>query len=132
MALGVALGVALPFLCASDFFVGRAFVHAQNIILLLPAYYTFCVPAYVALISLDRLLGAVKREQVFTRDNVRHLRVISWACFAAALVLALDAYVSLSFFALAVVAAFFGVVLRAMKNLFAAAVALQDENDYTI
>jgi hypothetical protein len=132
MVLGVALGIALPFLCMSDFFVGRAFVHAQNIMLLMPAYYAFCVPAYVALIALDRLLAAVKRGQVFTEGNVRYLRVITWACFAAALVLAVSLRVSLVFFALAIIAAFFGVVLRAMKNLFAAAVALQDEHDYTI
>jgi hypothetical protein len=132
MALGVALGIALPFLCAGDFFVGRAFVHAQNILLLLPVYYAFCVPAYLALIALDRLLAAVKRDEVFTHGNVRRLRVISWACLAAALVLAISAFVSLTFFALAVIAAFFGVVLRAMKNLFAAAVELQTESDYTI
>ena len=132
MLLGLALAIALPFLCASDFFVGRAFVHAQNIMLLLPAYYAFCLPAYVALVTLDRLLAAVQRGQVFTANNVRRLRLISWACFAAAVVLAISGYVSLTFLALAIIAVFFGVVLRAMKNLFAAAVALQDENDYTI
>jgi hypothetical protein len=132
MVLGVALGIALPFLCTGSFFVGRAFVHAQNILLLMPAYYAFCVPAYAALIALDRLLAAVKRGQVFTAGNVRRLRIISWACFAAALVLAASSCVSLAFFALAVIAAFFGVILRAMKNLFAAAVALQDEYDHTI
>jgi hypothetical protein len=132
MALGLALAVALPFLCASDFFVGRAFVHAQNITLLMPAYYAFCVPAYTALVALDRLLAAVKGGQVFTADNVRYLRIISWACFAAALVLAISFSVSLSFFVLAILAAFFGVVLRVVKNLFAAAVALQDDYDHTI
>jgi Na+-translocating ferredoxin:NAD+ oxidoreductase RnfE subunit len=132
MGLGVVLGIVLPLLCTNGFFVGRAFVHAQNIMLLMPAYYAFCVPAYTALVALDRLLAAVKRGQVFTEGNVRRLRVISWACFAAALVLAISAYVSLSFFALALIAAFFGVVLRAMKNLFAAAVALQDDYDHTI
>jgi hypothetical protein len=132
MVLGIALAIALPFLCVSGFFIGRAFVHPQNIMLLMPAYYTFCVPAYTALVALDRLLAAVKRGQVFTGGNVRCLRVISWACFAAALVLVASSYVSLTFFALAVIAVFFGVVLRAMKNLFAAAVALQDDYDHTI
>jgi hypothetical protein len=132
MGLGIVLAVALPFLCTNGFFVDRAFVHAQNILLLMPAYYAFCVPAYTALVALDRLLAAVKRGQVFTEGNVRRLRVISWACIAAALVLAVSACVSLSFFALALIAAFFGVVLRAMKNLFAAAVALQDDYDHTI
>jgi hypothetical protein len=132
MALGVILAVILPFLCTSDFFISHAFIHPQNIMLLMPAYYAFCVPAYTALISLDRLLAAIRQDRVFTQDNVRHLRVISWACIVAALVLAVASYVSIAFFALAILAAFFGVVLRVVKNLFAAAVALQDENDYTI
>jgi hypothetical protein len=142
MAAGALLAIALPFLCAGDAFFGRALIEAQNAALILPTYYAFCVPAYTALFSLDRLLAAVKRGEVFTGGNVRCLRVISWACFAAALVLAVAAYVSLAlavspyvcvaFFALAVVAAFFGVVLRVVKNLFAAAVELQDESDHTI
>jgi hypothetical protein len=132
MLLGVLLGIALPFLCVGGFFEGRAFIAAQNALLVMPAYYAFCVPAYTALVSLDRLLVAVRRGEVFSARNVRYLRTISWACFAAAGVLLASSAVSLTFFALAIIAAFFGVVLRVVKNLFAAAVALQDENDLTI
>ncbi|MCL1846699.1 MAG: DUF2975 domain-containing protein [Coriobacteriia bacterium] len=132
MALGVVLAALLPFLCTGGFFHGRAFIDAQNIPLIMPAYYAFCVPAYVALISLDRLLAAVKRNEVFTAKNVRLLRIISWASFAAAAVLAISSYVSITFFALAIIATFFGIILRAMKNLFAAAVELQEESKLTI
>ena len=132
MGLGALLAIALPLLCANGFFVGRAFVRAENVLLILPVYYAFCVPAYAALFSLDRLLAAIKRGEVFTAGNVRYLRRISWACVAAAIVLLAGTWVSVTFFALAVLAAFFGVVLRVVKNLFAAAVELQDENDYTI
>jgi len=132
MALGVILAIALPFLCTSGFFDNRAFIAAQNVMLIMPAYYCFCVPAYIALFSLDRLLAAVKREEVFTPKNVRYLRIISWACFAAALILAISALVSITFFAFAIISTFFGIILRAMKNLFAAAVELQDESNYTI
>jgi hypothetical protein len=95
-------------------------------------YYAFCIPAFVALFSLDRLLAAIKRSEVFTAGNVRYLRIISWACFAAAFVLLVGSFAHLFFFALAILAAFFGIVLRVVKNLFAAAVELQNENDYTI
>ena len=132
MALGIALAAILPFLCTGDFFHGRAFISAENILLIMPAYYAFCVPAYVALIALDRLLAAVKRSEVFTAKNVRLLRIISWASFAAAAVLAISSYVSITFFALAIIATFFGIILRAMKNLFAAAVELQEVNKLTI
>jgi hypothetical protein len=132
MALGVALAVALPFLCAGDFFMGRALLAPEHVVWIMPVYYAFCVPAYIALGSLDRLLASIRREEVFTHGNVRHLRVISWMCLVASLVLLVSSLVSIVFFALAVLAAFFGVILRAVKNLFAAAVDLKHENDFTI
>lgn len=132
MALGALLALALPFLCSSSFFAGRALIDPALIFWLMPLYYGFCVPAYIALFSLDRLLGAVKREEVFTARNVRYLRIISWCCFGAAAVLLAGELISMVFIVLAILAAFFGIVLRVVKNLFAAAVALKDENDYTI
>ena len=132
MALGLILAIALPFLCTNGFFELRAFISHDYIIYIMPVYYSFCLPAYTALISLDRLLTAVKHGEVFTEKNVRYLRIISWACFAVALVLLISALVSIMFFAFAIVATFFGIVLRSVKNLFAAAVELQLENDYTI
>ena len=132
MALGVILAVALPFLCANGFFEERAFVSPERIVFIMPVYYSFCIPAFVALFSLDRLLAAVKRNEVFTVKNVRYLRIISWACFAVAFILLISALVSIMFFAFAVVSTFFGIVLRSMKNLFAAAVELQEESNFTI
>lgn len=96
-------------------------------------YMCFCLPAYGALWSLDRLLTAVRHEQVFTASNVRYLRIISWCCFGAGLILFAGCFcVSLNLIILAVLAAFFGIVIRVVKNLFAAAQALKDENDFTI
>lgn len=132
MVLALALAVALPFLCSSGFFEHRALISPESIPLLMPVYYSFCVPAFIALIALDKLLGAVRKGAVFTPGNVRFLRIISWCCFAAALILLASSFVSVVFFVLAVLAAFFGVILRAVKNLFAAATQLKEENDFTI
>ena len=132
MVLGLLLAIGLPFLCFSDFFEQRALIDSNLIVWLMPVYYAFCVPAYVALIFLDRLLVAIKKGEVFTVKNVRFLRGISWCCFAAAGILLVSGLVSIVFVALAILAAFFGLILRVVKNLFAAAVALKDENDYTI
>ncbi|HBT95516.1 MAG TPA: DUF2975 domain-containing protein [Coriobacteriia bacterium] len=132
MALGALLAVALPFLCMGDFFIGRAFIATENILYLMPVYYAFCIPAYTALFALDRLLAAVKRSEVFTAQNVRYLRIISWACIAAAIVLLISSFISITFFALAILATFFGIILRVVKNLFAAAVVLKTENELTI
>ena len=96
-------------------------------------YLCFCLPALGALWALDRLLSAVRHEQVFTAANVRLLRIISWCCFVAGAILLIGCFfVSLNLIILAVLAAFFGIVIRVVKNLFEAAVALKDENDFTI
>jgi hypothetical protein len=132
IVLAFLLAIILPWLCLSGFFNGRALISSENTYWLLPIYYAFCVPAISALYTLDRMLVAVKSGSVFTQNNVRYLRRISWCCFIAAAILLAASLVSVVFFVLAILAAFFGVVLRAVKNLFAAAVALQHENDLTI
>ena len=132
IVLALILAVLLPLICFADFFQGRFLIAPDLVLLLMPVYYAFCVPALIALVSLDRLLTSVSRNEVFTQGNVRKLRIISWCCFAAALILLASSFVSVVFFALAVLAAFFGVILRVVKNLFAAAVELKTENDFTI
>lgn len=132
IVLAFVLAGVLPFLISSGFFEHRALIASESVPLLMPIYYCFCVPALVALFALDKLLAAVRRGDVFTRDNVRFLRIISWCCFIAALVLLASSLASVVFFALAILAAFFGVILRVIKNLFAAAVELKEENDFTI
>ena len=130
--LAFALAVVLPFLIKYGFFAARAGIAAADAIYLLPIYYGFLIPAFVALFALDRMLLDVRKAQVFTAANVSRLRRISWCCFVAAFILLVSSLVSVTFFVLAVLAAFIGLILRAMKNLFAAAVDLQDESNYTI
>ena len=132
MLLGLTLAVLLPLLCFNGFFESRALINPDLVLWLMPVYYAFCVPAYVILFSLDRMLVAIKKDEVFSAGNVRYMRVISWCCFGIAIILLASGMVSVVFVALAILAAFFGIVLRVVKNLFAAAVELKDENDFTI
>lgn len=92
----------------------------------------FAVPAYLALWNLYRLLDNIGKGLVFVRENVRHLRIISWCCFGAAMVFAASSLYSTSWVVLAVAAIFGGVVLRVVKNVFDAAVTLKEEHDLTI
>ncbi len=92
----------------------------------------FAVPAYTALIQLYRLLNHLSRGEVFIADNVRCLRRISWCCFGAAAVFLASSLYSVSWTVLTVAALFGGLVLRVVKNVFAAAVDLQDDHDLTI
>jgi hypothetical protein len=101
--------------------------------LTLGMYYACCVPALAALFLLDRLLTNIRKGQVFTEENVKALRAISWCCFAEAFILAAAAlYFAPILLAVSAAVAFFGLILRVVKNVIAAAVALKAENDFTI
>jgi hypothetical protein len=126
------LAVILPFLYESGAFAtyGPADVNASR--LLLPLLYACYAPALTVLFSLNKLLTNIRRSEVFTRANVRLLRIISWACFAAALILAFGAFISFLFCVMAVPVAFIGLIVRVVKNVVAAAAELKEENDFTI
>ena len=92
-----------------------------------------CVPfAGAALAMLIRLLRSILRDDVFTIGNVRCLRGISWCCWAVALETAVGGifYVPLEIIAVSMLVV--GTLLRVVKNVVHAAVALREENDLTI
>ena len=96
------------------------------------AFYCCAGPAAVLLVSLDRLLNGISRGEVFTQKNIALLRCCSWCCMVAAAI-CLGFTVTLFYFLLvAAAAAFMGLILRVVKNVFQQALALKEENDYTI
>ena len=90
------------------------------------------VPAAAVLYSLHMLLRSIADGEVFTAENVAQLRRISWCCIAAGLVLLASSLYYVPFLALSAAAAFVGLILRVVKNVFAEAVRIKHENDYTI
>ena len=96
------------------------------------SFYALMVPASAGLWYLYRLLLNIGREEVFVESNVRCLRRISWVCYLAALISLLSTFYYLPFGVLAAAAGFMGLVLRVVKNVFAEAVNLKQENDFTI
>jgi hypothetical protein len=104
-----------------------------NVMKYVPVYYSVLAPGLVALFFLNSLLVAIRKSDVFTRANVRCLRVISWCCFIAGAVFAGFApHTSLILFFVAAAACFIGLIVRVLKNVLQAGVELKDENDYTI
>ncbi|MDR2156999.1 MAG: DUF2975 domain-containing protein [Clostridiales Family XIII bacterium] len=128
----IGLACALPFLYRSGFFVtyGRPNQDAGS--LLLPLIYSCYAPALTALFSLNKLLTNIRNGDVFTARNVRMLRIISWSCYVAALLLSLGVPINLMFGIMAVLIAFIGLIVRVVKNVIAAAAELKSENDFTI
>jgi len=93
----------------------------------------------VADVLLIRLLGNIRRAEIFTASAVSKLRGISWCCFAECLILVgggIHFYrvfiMPHAFLVIAFAAAFLGIVLRVVKNVIEEAVAIKCENDYTI
>lgn len=94
--------------------------------------YAALVPGFVAVVALLRLLQSVRRDEVFTDGAVGNLRLLSYCCFAeAVLFLALAWFFEFSV-CVAFGALFMGVILRVVKNVIERAVALKTENDFTI
>lgn len=80
-----------------------------------------CVPfAVVALWSLRCMLRNILNERIFVPDNSKMLHRISWCCFAVMAIMLFSGRFYLPFYVCAIAAAFLGLILRVVKNLFTA------------
>ena len=80
----------------------------------------------------DRLLAGISLGEVFTAGNIALLRRCSWCCMIVAAICLLFTAALFYFLLVAAAAAFIGLILRVIKNVFQQALALKEENDYTI
>ena len=99
---------------------------------LLVTLYCIVPPAVTAMVSLDMLLANIRKGQPFISRNVTLLRIISYCCFAVSVLFIYFSFLKPFGFAIVFAAAFFGVILRVVKNCFEQAVALREENDLTV
>ncbi len=95
-------------------------------------FYLCDAVAMVAIWQLDRMLFRIRRSQIFVPENVTTLRILSWACIAIGVILGVLTIWRTIMLLVMLVCLFLGVLLRVLKNVFAMAVALQEESDYTI
>jgi hypothetical protein len=121
----VVAGIAGPFI-----FVGLPLITVKAIYI---CAYSTIVFAMIALFSLDGLLRNIRKESIFIRINVKYLRLISWCCFAIAVIMICSwPHIHLVLIFVSAAAAFFGLLVRVIKNVIDAACEIKDENDYTI
>ena len=104
----------------------------QYIIFTLIAVYIMDVLAYTALLLLYRLLCNIHKSKVFTLENVKYLRLLSWCCFIASFVCFILTFFYLPFVLLVTSTAFMALILRVVKNVFTEAIEIKQENEYTI
>ena len=95
-------------------------------------FYTILPLAAGVLVCLIKLLFNIVADDVFIKENVTLLRAISILLAIATFVFAVSGYFYMPFYILAAFAAFMVIIVRVVKNCFAAAVILKDENDMTI
>ena len=88
--------------------------------------------AYLTLYSLLMLLFNIKGEKIFTTQNVKYLRRVSWSCIAVACITLVGGVFYLPFLFIAVAAGFVGLMLRVVKNVMQSAAELKAENELTI
>lgn len=94
--------------------------------------YVASAAAYVLLWNLYRLLANIEDEQVFVPANVHCLRAASWCCMAVALLCLGGAVFYLPMVMVAAAAAFMGLIVRIIKNVFQRAIGMKAELDLTI
>lgn len=96
------------------------------------AFYA-CMPfAAVALFLLIRMLFRIRRGDVFTAKNVSALRGLSWCCVAVAVITLVAGIYYLPLIIVCAAAGFIAIILRVVKNAFAYAVDIKNENELTI
>jgi len=89
----------------------------------------------VAMVVLIQLLSDIRRNEVFTSDNVWRLRLISYCGFAITVACVVGAVITplpIEFVLVALIAGFMGLLMRVIKNVIEAARLLKEDADYTI
>lgn len=117
----------------SKWYAGLRFYGSLSLgMLLAVSIYFLSIPAWICLWNLRKLLLNIMKEKIFTEDNVRYLRTVSWCCAGASAICLLSGIYYLPFFILAIAAAFMMLIVRIVKNIFRQAVDMKSELDLTI
>ena len=105
---------------------------ALAVTLFLLTEYASVLPAGLLLFELNGLLQRIGNGAVFEPRNETALRRISWCCIFEAVVCVASALYYLPFLLVAVAAGFMALIVRVIKNVFAEAIVLKTEQEFTI
>ena len=132
-----ALGVCLLTLAIAAPWLTRMFIETFDRpgTIFTPIVVTFyCIFPFAAavLVCLGKLLSNIAHDKVFIKQNVSLLRLVAVFLFCATVIFVVAGFFYMPFFLLALCAVFITLIVRVVKNCFAAAVILKDENELTI
>ncbi len=131
MLLILAAAVFAPWMTAWLINYSQAHLAGKELLFYLTLY-SGCIPALLLLYELYQLLQRISKGEIFVLANVGGLRRISWYSILGGVICLLSALYYIPYLLIAFAAAFVGIIVRVVKNVFAQAVELQQEVDYTI
>jgi len=131
MLLLVVCTILAPRLVARLIFLSENAQDAGNTFFLITIY-AGAIPAGALLVIFNVFLRRIEKGIVFVKENITSLRQISWCCFIGAIICTLSALYYLPWLAIGIAAAFMGLIVRVVKNVFSKAVSLQDDVKLTI
>ena len=99
---------------------------------LLGAFYLSAVAVELAMYHMDRLLGNILRAELFTSENVSHIRYVRWCCVWVSIVCLFAFFGFPSMIFISTIMAFLALVVTVVGQVMKAAVELREENDLTI
>lgn len=99
---------------------------------LLLLFVVLFVPVLLAFYGLHKMLHNIQQSVIFSSENTSSLRLVSWACFFAAVFLLAAAVKWPVLIVASGVIGFLGLFVRVIKNMLSEAIVLKEENDYTI
>lgn len=104
----------------------------ETIKIVLYSFYICSLPAWVALISILKLMKNVISENIFISKTVLYIKTLSYCCGFVACVCFITGigYLPMMIFSLG--AAFMMLILRVLKNVLAKATEIKNENELTI
>jgi len=95
-------------------------------------FYVCCPAGWAAIISLLKLLHNICKEQVFTRQNIKLLRLLSWCFVFTALASVFATYIYYPCVLIFAAASFMAIILRVVKNVMEQATIMREEQELTI
>ncbi len=131
MAVMIVLLAAFPMLVQRYHAHFRPLADSERTAILL-AFYISSVPVLFALWNMDKLLGNILQQLLFTLENVSHVRRVRWCCFSVSAICLIAAFGFPSMLFISMIMGFLGLVVTVVGQLLKAAVAIQEENDLTV
>ncbi len=104
----------------------------HEVAVLIGCIYIGSASGYYMLFCLYRLLINIETGVIFTVDNIRNLRRVSWCCSIVSIICFIGGIFWISLIFIAVAAGFVAMVVRVVKNVFERALELKSELDSVV